>query len=254
MQSSLWPELFFLEFSGTYIHGDVLSKPDTDSSAPELLLLHSDDSGENRSVFNLLREVLLNRYGLSSCSFDFIGHGSTGGNWNETCLQHRTEQVIEVIDGCFDSQPLSIVAIGSGAFNAVRLLNRQRVANLVLIDPVFPPRILDSLPLYRLAKESAALLPGWSDDARKTLNCFEGNLSLITAQDDIRPGCPASGPEGGKYVATYSHTVIQTPAKQNNLMQFANQNPRVLLQVAEVIGRTVTAAHPHMNIKKLNIS
>lgn len=115
------PEPFFIEFEQTYLHGDYLSKKDINDEPPLILLLHGGSPAEDKGDFSLLQQLLLYQYGLSSCSFDFIGHGSTGGELGYSSLQQRTQQASEIIHAYFDSQPLSIVAVGQGAYTALKL-------------------------------------------------------------------------------------------------------------------------------------
>lgn len=245
MQYAIWPELFFLEFDDTYLHGDILNSPDTDR-VPELLFLHDDAPDKNRSVFNSLRQVLLNKYNLSSCSFDFIGHGSTGGDWNKTCMRHRTQQITDVIDGCFDSQPLSVIAVGTGACNIIQLLDKQRIASLVFITPVLPPQELETLPFGLFSKGAGPnIQEQWlSKPSRKVLGNFKGNVSLITTtQDKTWSNWLQTKSRDNAQIGDRAYSVISIPPDQKNLMQAANQHPKILLKIAAIVDKTVAISH-----------
>lgn len=126
------PEPFFIEFGGGYLHGDLLSG-DTDK-LPEILFLHGTE-GESRRDFLLLRQTLLEQYGISSCAFDFMGHGNTSGKPAAGSLQERAAQAGDIIDACFDLQPLSIVAAGTSAEVALLLTESFSIRHLVLLNP-----------------------------------------------------------------------------------------------------------------------
>ena len=98
---------FFIQFDHTYLHGDLL--PYQDMDAPNILFLHGIESPESRTLFFMLRQVLFNQYHISSCSFDFVGHGDTGGRYSNN-LQYRLRQVMDIVDACFDSRPFSVVS------------------------------------------------------------------------------------------------------------------------------------------------
>lgn len=127
-------EPFFIEFGTTYLHGDMLPK-DMDAP-PEVLCLHGSHL-EGRNGFLLLRHVLLEKYAISSCAFDYVGFGSTGG---EPCpaegrLAESVAQASDIIDACFDAQPFTIVAADSSADVAVQLAAIFPVRQVVLLNP-----------------------------------------------------------------------------------------------------------------------
>jgi pimeloyl-ACP methyl ester carboxylesterase len=127
------PEPFFIEFGNNYLHGDLL--PREADKLPEILFLHGAEGG-GRGEFLLLRQVLLEQYGISSCAFDFIGYGSTGGKLLPLHLQERVAQTTDIIDACFDLQAFSIVAADISAETALQLTKSFPIRHLVLLNPV----------------------------------------------------------------------------------------------------------------------
>ena len=125
---------FFIEFGESYLHGDILSR-DIDVP-PDVLCLHGN-AAEGRRSFLLLRQVLLEKYAISSCAFDFTGYGSTGGKplHNEQYVQEYANQAADIIDACFDSQPFSIVAADSSIQVALRLAEAFPIRHLILLNP-----------------------------------------------------------------------------------------------------------------------
>lgn len=127
------PEPFFIEFGKHYLHGDLL--PREADKLPEILFLHGEqDSG--REGFSVLRQVLLDQYGISSCAFDFIGYGSTGGNRLPAHLQEREAQASDIVNACFDLQALSIVATDISAETGLYLTEHFPIRHLVVLNPV----------------------------------------------------------------------------------------------------------------------
>ncbi len=127
-------EPFFIEFATSYLHGDLLPK-DMDVP-PEILCLHGSNP-EGRSGFLLLRHVLMEKYAISSCAFDCVGFGSTGGEPYpaEGWLAKYVAQASDIVNACFDSQPFSIVAADSSTDIAVQLAAVFPVRQLVLLNP-----------------------------------------------------------------------------------------------------------------------
>lgn len=133
MYSWIKPEPFFIEFGDNYLHGDLL--PRDSDTLPEILFLHGEQH-EGRGEFLLLRQVLLEQYGISSCAFDFIGYGSTGGKRHPLHLQERVAQASDIINACFDLQAFSIVAADISAEVALSLTSCFPVRHLVVLNPV----------------------------------------------------------------------------------------------------------------------
>lgn len=104
---------------------------------PELLCLHGVEQ-EGRRAFLLLRQVLWEKYGISSCAFDFAGYGSSGGTALPFAhgVRDYLEQASDIVDACFDSQPFSIVAADEGTQVATRLGSLFPVRQLVLLNPL----------------------------------------------------------------------------------------------------------------------
>ncbi|MBW1699503.1 MAG: alpha/beta hydrolase [Deltaproteobacteria bacterium] len=82
---------FKITFDRYHLAGDVLSNDDKG----EVLVLHG--AGEQgRMRFRFFREYLYDK-GISSCAFDFMGHGDSEGESRRTSLFDRTRQARKVI-------------------------------------------------------------------------------------------------------------------------------------------------------------
>jgi len=133
--------------------------------------------------FSRMRDHL-NAGGLSSVSFDFIGHGKTGGTLNSTSLQKRTAQAAAVIrHTCLE--PLTLIAASMGAYTAIKLTQLFSVKNLVLLVPAVYTPLAYHLP-FGPEFSAAIRVPGsWREsDAYGILEEFEGNLLIVAAEND----------------------------------------------------------------------
>ena len=172
--------IFDLPFGKYLLRGDRFAMP------CGTLVLHGAGNS-SRIRFSQLRQSL-NGCGMPSVSFDFIGHGETGGDIQGSTLRGRTEQAAAVIrHAC--AEPLTLIASSMGAYTAIKLTEIFTVDNLILLVPaVYTPRA------YGLSfgpEFSAAIRrPGsWQDsDAFDILSRFKGNLLVIAAEsDDVIP-------------------------------------------------------------------
>ena len=106
---------FHVTFGSHNLVGDVVT---SDTSSQVLILHGAGESGRCR--FNFFREHLLSN-GISSCAFDFIGHGDTGGDIKRSNLYERTKQACKTIRVQRIPLPLKIVGASMGAYTAVKL-------------------------------------------------------------------------------------------------------------------------------------
>jgi uncharacterized protein len=137
----------------------------------------------SRARFSRLRRSLHDN-GLPSVSFDFIGHGETGGSLLGSTLHARTDQAAAVIrHAC--QEPLTLIGASMSGYTAVKLLGAFTVENLVLLVPaVYTHRAYD-LP-FGPAFSAAIRVPGsWREsDAFGSLSAFRGNLLIVAAETD----------------------------------------------------------------------
>ena len=180
LQAPAGPQPIAVPFADHTLRGDGFQLP------CETLVLHGAGQS-SRSRFAHLRQALCRR-GIPSASFDFIGHGDTGGRLPGSSLRARTEQAAAVIQyAC--REPLTLIAASMSGYTAIKLTERFRVANLILLVPaVYTPRAYD-LP-FGPDFSAAIRQPGsWQDsDAFSILAAFRGNLLVVAAEgDDVIP-------------------------------------------------------------------
>lgn len=117
-------EPFFIEFGSNYLHGDIL--PVNMDTPPEVLCLHGLGA-EGRKGFLLLRQVLWEKYAISSCAFDFCECCGSGADY--------VGQATDIIDACFDSKAFSIIAADVSVPTALSLADTFSIRRMVFLNP-----------------------------------------------------------------------------------------------------------------------
>lgn len=174
---------FRVPFDRLTLCGDMLSE---DGAADVLTLHGAGETGRQRVRY--LRERLLAE-GISSCCFDFIGHGETGGDIKNTSLLERTQQACRIIDTRNIRRPLRIIAASMGAYTAVKLLEHYAVEKLVLLVPA-----MYAADAYRVTfgngfTDIIRAPNSWmNSDAWEILSTYTGDLFIIAAgRDEVIP-------------------------------------------------------------------
>lgn len=235
-KGSIKAEPFFVEYEQSYIHGNSLGTEK--GGDPTVLFLHGEKSSDGRHVFLLLRQTLATHYAVTSCAFDFVGHGTTGGSWDESSLSSRTEQAANVVNACFDSQPFTIVATGMGAYIALKLTELFPIENLVLISPKVYAIEMYNARLETFEQAASHFPEHWDKtDAWSIIGRFEGSVSIVgTNKSD--PLCP------GTMSRLYSHAMrskrrqafeINGSEQNGELLAYCDQTPLELRRLAKVI-------------------
>ncbi|MCJ7830777.1 MAG: alpha/beta hydrolase [Desulfobacterales bacterium] len=176
---------FRVDFGDRALVGDVL----TGDASARVLILHGAGNSE-RKRFEPLRRHLAAR-GISSCAFDFIGHGDTGGQLIGSSLEERTGQACRVIDAQAVRRPLALVAASMGAYTAVKLLEHYPVEVLVLLVPAMYAAEAYRVPFGPGFSETIRRPESWqSSDAWALLAAYAGRLLIVAAENDtvIPPG------------------------------------------------------------------
>ena len=137
------PEPFFIEFGETYLHGDLL--PNEAVKLPEILFMHGAQ-GPGRREFLLLRQILWELFSISSCAFDFIGYGTTGGKLTPLTSQERALQARDIINACFDLQAFSIVTADINIEMVLFLAESFQLRYLLLLNPANAELLTAELP------------------------------------------------------------------------------------------------------------
>lgn len=171
--------LFKIPYNGHNLIGNMIKCKSKDM----LLMLHGGGPNASMERFSSLRNELLNK-NISTFSFDFVGHGLTGGDIKSTNLQDRTYQAINVIESVH-KRPLSILATSMAAHTAIKITESHKIENIILTVPAvynkkaydvnFGPKFSDIIRQKR----------SWvNTDAWQILSEFKGQLIIISADQD----------------------------------------------------------------------
>jgi uncharacterized protein len=178
-ETSLPYQTFKVSFGEQTLVGDLLSN---DSEADTLVLHGAGEPGRTRVRF--IREYFFGN-GISSCAFDFIGHGETGGDIKQTSLHERTRQACRIIDAQNVKQPLNIVAASMGAYTAVSLLKHYDVDGMIFLVPAMYAAAANRVPFGRGFTEIIRESNSWSrSDAWGLLSGYTGRLFVVDGEKD----------------------------------------------------------------------
>ncbi|KKW40786.1 hypothetical protein A3I46_03330 [Candidatus Kaiserbacteria bacterium RIFCSPLOWO2_02_FULL_54_13] len=170
---------FNISFGKTTLVGDSIHT----KARPQWLFLHGAGLSD-RKRFEQFRMLLAQR-GIASSSFDFIGHGETGGDLAGSSLESRVAQAAAVIDSWGIPQPLSIVASSMGGYIGIKLTKLYDIQNLVLLAPAAYAMNAYSSPFGPVFTEAIRSPFSWREtDAWEILKNFKGNLLIYAAEKD----------------------------------------------------------------------
>ncbi|MRV75675.1 alpha/beta fold hydrolase [Duganella sp. FT92W] len=166
-------------------YGDFLLRGDHYAGARSnhTLLLHGAGAS-TRHMHHLLRNALQER-GVGTTCFECVGHGETGGLLAQSSVASRTRQAEAVIAARAMDEPLALIGISMGAYNAIRLTQSHPVDALVLMVPgVYPPDAYE-VPFGPAFSAVIRRERSWMDtDAWDILARFEGALLVVAAEHD----------------------------------------------------------------------
>jgi pimeloyl-ACP methyl ester carboxylesterase len=167
---------FRIPFEDHILAGDLSSEPCS------VLVLHGAGTS-NRERFKRLRTGL-HAEGLPTCSFDFIGHGETGGELGPSSLKERTLQASRVIETCL-KEPLTLIGASMSGYTAVKLTRLHEVKNLVLIVPAMYTPEAYEVPFNGGFSEIIRSHHSWErSDAWEILRGFRDKLLVVAAEHD----------------------------------------------------------------------
>lgn len=150
---------------------------------PNILFLHGAGTA-SRSRFLGFRNYL-NDAGLSSCAFDFIGHGETGGDLQTSSLQERTNQALAVIQQTPLNTPLHIIAASMSGYTALRLTALVEIASIFFLAPGLYDEKAYSIPFNAGFSDIIRAEHSWQNtDAWELLSKYKGKIVIYTAEHD----------------------------------------------------------------------
>src|SRR3989344_217760 len=170
---------FSIDFRQMKLIGDAIFKNDKS----HLLCLHGGGP-IGRKRFDKLREALFNKK-MSSCAFDFIGHGETAGDVTASSLKSRVEQALAVIKSQALSQPLSVIASSMSGHISIKLTKFLDIENIILLAPAVYTSKAYSVSFGPKFSEIIREQYSWRhSDIWEFLKDYRGNLLIFAAEKD----------------------------------------------------------------------
>jgi len=167
---------FRIPFEDHVLAGDLASEPCS------TIVLHGAGTS-SRERFRRLRSGLHSQ-GVPTCSFDFIGHGETGGELGRSSLKERTLQASRVIETCLN-EPLTLIGASMSGYTAVKLTQLHEVKDLVLVVPAMYTPEAYGVPFNGGFSEIIRFPRSWErSDAWEILGGFRGKLLVVAAEHD----------------------------------------------------------------------
>ena len=126
----------------------------------------------------------LNTKGLPSVSFDFIGHGTTGGKMSDMTLHLREKQALKVIMSHAENAS-TLIGFSMSAYTAIGLTKRLPIENLVLMVPgIYTSKAYNVNFGSEFSKIIRVKNSWYESDAFEILKEFTGNVLIIAAEND----------------------------------------------------------------------
>ena len=170
---------FSVDFESTKLVGDIMPA----TAQPNILVLHGAGNS-NRARYDYLR-LPLAKDGLSTCAFDMVGHGDTGGSLASSNLHDRTDQAKEVINKQMSDGPIGIIGGSMGGYTAVKLCEEHPVDRLVLVVPAAYTESAYDLNFDEEFSREIREKDSWrKSDAWRIIAKFTGQLLIVAAEND----------------------------------------------------------------------
>ena len=148
-----------------------------------ILILHGAGNS-SRCGFNRLQSYLL-QHNYETVTFDFLGHGETGGNIQSSSLDNRTKQVLSVISALELHNELTIIGFSMGAHNALHVSSQIPVGRLGLIIPAVYSPEAEFMAFGPTFTSCIRRNKSWENsDCFSIIRRFKGKLLIISAEND----------------------------------------------------------------------
>jgi len=219
---------FRIPFDDHVLAGDLAWEP------CRVLVLHGAGTS-SRERFRRLRSGL-HAEGLPTCSFDFIGHGETGGDLGRSSLKERTLQASRVIETCL-TEPLSLIGASMSGYTAVKLTRLHEIENLVLVVPAMYTPEAYEVPFNGGFTAIIRAHRSWErSDAWEILRGFRGRLLVVAAEHDtVIPSEVVRQAYESATQARFRDLYIVPGASHGELLASENEFRRVVGLIKSVI-------------------
>jgi len=174
---------FIIEFEKQKLIGDTTAA----SSKCAMLCLHGGGIAGRKGLEPI--RTALEQKGISTCAFDFMGQGDTGGDLKKSSLKKRTEQALAIIASLNLAPPVSLLASSMGGYTAIKIASMIQVDRLILLAPAVYDVDAYDKPFGSEFSTIIRKPSSWrNSDAWELLKTFKGDLLIFEAQlDDVIP-------------------------------------------------------------------
>lgn len=241
-------EQFTVSFDGRTLHGDHWQPASARGAA---LLLHGGGRSSSAGLAPV-RRFMFER-GIASTSFDFIGHGRTGGELLGSSLAERLAQLYKVLEARrLEPKQLALIGFSMGGHVAA-VASPQDFAALGLVIPAAYSAQAASLRFGPAFSAAIRQPRSWEDsNAFHTVSQFRGRLQIISGEYDAV--VPAEIPQRYFNVAVHCverHRHVVAGSGHDLSAQFALQ-PEAEHRAHDLLARLALSVHqlsPHFPVQ-----
>lgn len=173
-------ENFTLEYENVRICGQRWT---CKNPKKKILIMHG--AGESNSTGFQNLQTYLHNQNYETISFDFIGHGNTGGELKNSSLAKRTEQALAIVTKFKLHTDLNIIGFSMGAHNALHIAAHITAARLGLAIPAVYSKKAETLNFGPSFSTCIRRHRSWEDSTCfSIIENFKGKLLIISAEND----------------------------------------------------------------------
>lgn len=149
-----------------------------------VLIMHGAGNSSSRGFHSLQRHLC--DHHIDSISFDFLGHGRTGGCVQESSLERRTEQALKVVQKFKLERNLNVIGFSMGAHNALKIAAQISVARIGLAIPAVYSERAEGVAFGPFFSSCIRRYRSWEDSqCFSIIEKFKGKLLVISAEADL---------------------------------------------------------------------
>ncbi|WP_460156352.1 alpha/beta hydrolase [Pseudomonas sp. S2_H10] len=148
-----------------------------------VLIMHGAGTSSSKDFYNL--QTYLHNHNYESITFDFLGHGNTGGKLKNSSLERRTEQALAVVHKFNLHTDLNIIGFSMGAHNALHIAAQASANRLGLAIPAVYSEKAEKLKFGPSFSSCIRRHRSWEDSkCFSIIEKFKGKLLIISAEND----------------------------------------------------------------------
>ena len=216
--------------------GRLISASKSADAPLEALVLHG--AGKATRHRSQWIAEFLEKHGTGCISFDFIGHGQTGGEMQGTTLAMRRVQA-EVAADQLDRRK-AVIGFSMGGHIAIDIACDQEFGSLILFCPAIYPDSAWQAPFGDIFSKEIRKPDAWmSSTALKKLSSYKGRIMVIIGDRDTV--IPNVLPESIQEAATLASSVRihRVPGADHYLLGYLLDNTSAREKVLDLVYRTI---------------